>query len=291
VLGFQTSRSATDTAPPASETDAITELTAAPTRWGPWIREIWVNREVIGVLTRKDFQVRYKRASFGLLWAVLLPLIQAVVFVVIFSRIGRFSHTPFSYPAYVLAGTLAWSYFNITSLAASTSIVDNAILTDKVWFPRSILVLVPALSNLFGLLTSMILLIAALPVIHAHLTWHLILLVPAVVLLSLFTAAFGLVTSSLHVYFRDVKFIVQAGLTIFFYLTPIVYPASALHTIGPWMALNPMSGIVGLFQFAAAGHFGPLGPSLVVSCLFTAGLLIAGLEGNRRHDRLFVDKL
>jgi ABC-type polysaccharide/polyol phosphate export permease len=235
--------------------------------------------------------VRYKRASFGLLWAVLLPLIQAAVYVIIFSRIGRFNHTAFNYSAYVLAGTLSWAYFNGTGFSAVTSIVDGAGLTDKVWFPRSVLVLVPAISNLFGLAASMVLLIIAMPIVHAHVTWHLVLIVPAAALLCAFVVAFGLVTSALHVYFRDVKFIVQAALVVLFYLTPIVYPATALHSIGPWLAYNPMSGIVGVFQFAAAGSFGPLLRPLEVSVAATVVLMVVGLEANRRHDRLFVDKL
>ncbi len=272
-------------------TEAYSELTPRPTAWVPWVREIWDHREVIGVLTRKDFQVRYKRASFGVLWAVLLPVVQAVVFVVVFSRIGRFNHTSFSYSAYVLSGVLAWSYFATTSGFAVTSIVDAASITDKVWFPRSVAVIVPVLSNLFGLLTSMVLLIVAMPFIHAHITWRLLVLIPAVLLLCLFVLGFGLVTAALHVYFRDVKFLVQAGVLVFFYLTPIIYPASALRSIGPWLALNPMTGIVGLFQYAAAGHFGALGPSLLVSCSVTVLLLVAGLIGHRRYDRLFVDQL
>lgn len=272
-------------------TDAVSELTALPAPWGAWVREIWDHREVIGVLTRKDFQVRYKRASFGVLWAVLLPVVQAVVYVVVFSRIGRFNHTSFSYSAYVLSGVLAWAYFATTAQFAVTSIVDAASITDKVWFPRSVAAIVPVLSNLFGLLTSMVLLIIVMPFIHAHITWRLFMLIPALLLLCLFVLGFGLVTSALHVYFRDVKFLVQAGVLVFFYLTPIIYPAAALHSIGPWLALNPMTGIVGLFQYAAAGHFGALGPSLIVSGAATVLLLVAGLAGQRRYDRLFVDQL
>jgi lipopolysaccharide transport system permease protein len=271
--------------------DAVRELNAEPTRWGPWVREIWAHREVIGVLTRKDFQVRYKRASFGVLWAVLLPLIQAVVFVVVFSRVGHFNHTPYSYAAFVLSGVLAWSYFSTTVSFAVTSIVDAASITDKVWFPRSVVVIVPVLSNLFGLLTSMVLLVAALPVVGAHITWRLLTLFPAIALLGLFALGFGLVTASLQVYFRDVKFIVQAGVLVFFYLTPILYPASSLHSLGPWLALNPMSGIVGLFQYAAAGHIGARGPALLVSCVATVILIAVGLAVSRRYDRLFVDQL
>jgi len=269
----------------------VLELGPQPAPMGVWLKEIVAYRGVTGILARKDFQVRYKRASFGLLWAVILPLLQAVVFVVIFSRIGRFNHTSFNYPAYVLAGTLSWTYFNSTAGSATTSIVDGSTLTDKVWFPRSVLVLVPAISNLFGLVTSMVVLIIAMPIVHARITWHLILLLPAMLWLVTLVVGFGLVASACHVYFRDVKFIVQAGLLVLFYLTPIVYPASALRTIGPWLAYNPLTGIIGLFQLASAGPFGPIQRALVISLASTVVLLGVGVEVHRRLDRLFVDQL
>jgi lipopolysaccharide transport system permease protein len=269
----------------------VFELHPRPTNLGPWLKEIWSFREVIGVLARKDFQVRYKRASFGILWAVVLPLLQAFVFVVIFSRVGRFHHTPFNYPAYVLSGVLSWAYFSTTTLSSSTSIVDGSTLTDKVWFPRSILVLVPSLSNLFSLITSMILLVIAMPIVGAHLTWRIVLILPGILLLVAFTFSLGLVTSALHVYFRDVRFIVQATVLVWFYITPIVYPASALHGLGKWLSINPMTGIIGIFQFAAAGPYGPMARGIAVSFAVTIVLFVIGLQANRRHDRLFVDHL
>jgi lipopolysaccharide transport system permease protein len=276
---------------PGVQATRVLELDANPSQRGAWFREIWAFREVISILARKDFQVKYKRASFGIVWAVLLPLIQAVVFVVIFSRVGRFNHTPFNYSAYVLSGVLSWAYFSATAASASTAIVDGATLTDKVWFPRSVLVLVPPLSNLFSLCTSVILLLVAMPIVGAHYTWRLLLIPPAMLLLIAFSVGFGLVTSALYVYFRDVKFIVQAGLLVWFYVTPLVYPASSLHALGAYLVYNPMTGIIGLFQFAAAGPFGGMLHALIVSFCVTAVLLVVGLEANRRHDRLFVDKL
>jgi ABC-type polysaccharide/polyol phosphate export permease len=253
--------------------------------------EIWSFRGVVGILARKDFQVRYKRASFGVVWAVLLPLVQAVVFVVLFSRIGRFTNLSFNYSAYVLSGVLAWSYFSVCTQSGTTSIVDGASITDKVWFPRSVLVLIPTISNLFSLGTSMVILIVAMPIVGAPYTWRLLLILPAIVMLVLFTTALNLVTSALHVYFRDVRYIVMASLLVAFYVTPIIYPASKLPTIGPWLAYNPMTGIIGLFQLAAAGPFGPMQRSLLVSVAFTLVLMALGLEANRRRDRLFVDQL
>jgi len=275
----------------ADEPLKVLELTSAPTPRVAWFKEIWSYREVIGILARKDFQVKYKRASFGIVWAVALPLIQAVVFVVIFSRVGHFHHTTFNYSAYVLAGVLAYGYFQTSAMAGATSIVDGASMTDKVWFPRSVLVLVPCLSNLFTLVTTMIILVVAMPIVGAAYSWRLLVLLPAMLLLVVFSISFGLCASALHVYYRDVKFIVQAGLLILFYVTPIVYPATSLHHLGTYFAYNPLTGIMSLFQFAAAGSFGGLVKPLIVTAIFTVFFFVAGLEGNRRHDRLFVDKL
>lgn len=277
---------------PDTEVLSILELRPQPTKRIPWLTEILKYRAVTGILARKDFQVRYKRAAFGILWAVFIPLIQAIVFVVVFSRVGHFTHVSrFNYSAFVLAGTLAWAYFNAAVTSGSTSIVDGADLTDKVWFPRVVLVLVPSVSNLFGLFTSMVLLLLAMPIVHAHFTLRILLLLPGVVFLILFTTALNLCAAALHVYFRDVRYIVIAGLMLAFYITPIVYPASTLHSIGPWLALNPMTGIIGVFQLAAAGPFGPLLHPLIVSGAATLLLLVIGLEANRRRDRLFVDQL
>ncbi len=269
----------------------VIELTPRAEGLGAWLREMWAHREVISILARKDFQVRYKRASFGILWAVVLPVIQGAIFVVIFSRVGRFGNTTFNYSAYVLSGTLAWGYFNASVAGASTAIVDGSAFTDKVWFPRAVLPLAPTLGNLVSLGVSMVILLIAVPVVHAHVTFRLLLLVPACLLLVAFTTALGLVASALHVYFRDVKFIIQAGLLVWFYVTPIVYPASVLHHLGPWLDFNPLTGIMGLFQLGAAGPFGPMLRPLLVSGAVTVVLFAIAVSAHRRHDRLFVDQL
>ncbi|HEY1827288.1 MAG TPA: ABC transporter permease [Acidimicrobiales bacterium] len=275
----------------ASHQPKVVELRPEPSGLIAWLRELWSFRQVIWILTRKDFQVRYKRAAFGVLWAVALPLVQASIFVVVFSRVGHFNHTPFSYAGFVLAGVLTWSYFSSTIQASSTAIVDSSSLTDKVWFPRAVLVLVPAISNLFGLITSMVIVIIAIPVVHAHYTVRLLLLPVGMLLMVTFAVSLGLITSALHVYFRDVRFIIQASVLVWFYVTPIVYPATALHGLASWMAINPMTGIISLFQLAVAGPSDPLLIPLAVSIGVSVVFLMVGVEATRRYDRLFVDKL
>jgi ABC-type polysaccharide/polyol phosphate export permease len=255
-----------------------------------FFRTMWLHREVMSILARKDFQVRYKRASFGVLWAVAMPLLQGVVMIVVFSHFIR-AQGDFSYTMLVLAGTLGWGYFGLTINAATTAIVDGSTFTDKVWFPRALLTMAPVLGNLVSLAAAMLIALVAVPIVGAPMTARLVLLLPACVLLFAFTTALTLVTSAAYVYFRDVKFIVQAAVLVWFYVTPILYPIGLLGTLGPWLKWNPMTGIVTLFQTATAGNVGPVAVPTLISVGFTVVLFVAAVAIHRRHDRLFVDLL
>jgi ABC-type polysaccharide/polyol phosphate export permease len=277
------------TRPPAVS-PPIAVIGGQPDSAAEWMRSIWSHREVLGMLSRADFQVRYKRASFGVAWAVLVPLIQAAVLAVVFSKLIRVpaSH---DFGAYVLAGVLAWSYFALTVGTASIAIVEGSGLTDKVWFPRALLTFVPALANLPGLAVSMLFMFPALPLLGSSITPRLLLLPVACALLVLFTASLSTVLAALHVYFRDVKFIVQAALLVWFYVTPVAYPKSLLHGLAGVVDFNPMTGIITLFQMATVGHAGAWVRPVIVSVVVTAVLMVVVVETQRRHDRLFVDLL
>jgi ABC-type polysaccharide/polyol phosphate export permease len=169
--------------------------------------------------------------------------------------------------------------------------VDAADLTDKVFFPRAVLPLVAPTANLFTLAISTVILVVALPIVGEPLDLRLLLLLPAVLLLCAFTAAVGLALGALYVYFRDVKFMVQALLLVWLYVTPIVYPPSALGSAAGWLDFNPLTGIVGLFQLAAVDAPVPSARALVVSVVFTVVITVVAIVAHRRHDRLFVDLL
>jgi ABC-type polysaccharide/polyol phosphate export permease len=212
--------------------------------------------------------------------------------VFIFSRVGRFgSGLGFNYAGFVLAGMVPWLYLSSSVSSSTTSIVDASSLTDKVFFPRAVLPLVSPSANLVTLGISMVILLVALPVLGVSFAPHLLLLIPALVLLFTFTVALGLALGGAYVYFRDLKFMVQAVLLVWLYVTPIVYPASALGGTGRWLDFNPLTGIVGLFQHGAVDAPGPSTRALLVSVVTTAVVLIAAVVGHRRHDRLFVDLL
>jgi ABC-type polysaccharide/polyol phosphate export permease len=225
------------------------------------------------------------------IWAVALPLLQAAVLAIVFSRViirvGDQTH----FGVYVMSGVVAWSYFATTVGAGSTAIVDGSGLTDKVWFPRVLLPLVPALGNLVGYGVSVLALIVAVPVLGAPITARLVLLIPATVLLFALAVSLSMVLSALHVYFRDVRFLVQAVLVVWFYVTPIVYPISLLGGLHRVVQLNPMTGIITLFHLATVGKDASWPVPVAASIVSIVVLSVVAVEVNRRRDRLFVDLL
>jgi ABC-type polysaccharide/polyol phosphate export permease len=276
----------------AGDGPLVVHLDSRPEPLRSWLASVWHARSLLVTLAQKEFRVRYKRASFGLTWSIALPLFQSIVMVFIFSRVGRFgTGAGYSYAGFVLAGMVCWLYFSSSIASSTTSIVDASGITEKIFFPRAILPLVAPAANVISLVISTIILLIALPIVGQPITLRILLLVPAIALLCLFSAALGLALGGLYVYFRDTRFMVQAVLLVWLYVTPIVYPPSALHGAAGWLDFNPLTGIVGLFQRAAVGAPVPSARALLVSIISTAVLTIAAVIGHRRHDRLFVDLL
>ena len=268
----------------------VLDVGAEPRSRRAWFADLWAHREVLGVLARKDFQTRYKRASFGVLWAVAVPLIQGTVMSLVFSRvikIGAGGH----FSAYVMSGIMAWSYFSATLSASATSIVDGSSLADKVWFPRALLPMVPALANSVGLVISYAVLLVLVPVLGVGYHLRMLLLPIPMLLLIAWSIGLGLVLSALYVYFRDTRFLVQASLLVWLYVTPIVYKKELLGRPGRFLDANPMTGVVTLFHMAVVGPQQNWTRPVIVTVCATLVLLLVGVEAHRRHERLFVDKL
>lgn len=277
--------------PSVSGAHPVIELSDRPEPFAAWLGGLWRSRSLLAALAQKDFRVRYKRASLGILWSVALPIFQSAVMVFIFSRVGGFGEgLKFSYAGFVLAGMVPWIYLSTSIANSTTSIVDASDMTDKIFFPRAVLALVSPISNLISLAISVVILLAAMPLLGQPIQPRFLIIVPAMFLLCIFTAVVGLVLSALYVYFRDVKFMVQAVLLIWLYVTPVVYPASALRTAGPWLDFNPFTAIVGLFQYGTGAPL-PSARALAISVFTTIVLGTIAVVAHRRHDRLFVDLL
>lgn len=268
----------------------VLQLDHRPERRRAWIADVWNHRDVLMWLARSDFQSRYKRASLGVLWSVAVPLLQAAVVVTVFSRFARFGDFE-GYPVYVLVGVTCWTYTLTCISGGSTAIVDGASIADKVWFPRAVLPLVHGLAAVPGFVISILIILVIAPLFDVTPEVRLLLLPVAVMLLYAFTNALVLVLAALHVYFRDVRFMVQAALLVWFWGTPIAYPQSFVGDLAPWLSLNPLTGVFALFRIAINGADYPWKGSVAVAVGMTLGLLAIAIEVHRRRDRLFIDLL
>jgi lipopolysaccharide transport system permease protein len=265
-------------------------LTARPDSISDWLVDMRRHTEVLRALAAKDFRVRYKRATFGITWALLVPALQATILAIVFAHVVKSGANQY-YPVYVISGVVAFSYLSLTLPTACTSIVDGSSLTDKVWFPRALLPIVPCLSNSVGLVITTALIPALMPAFGAPYRASLLLAVPGLVLLVAFTLSLSLVLAALNVYFRDVKFIVQASLMVWMYVTPIVYQQHLLGRFADVIDANPLTGVVTLMHMAFVGPQSHWVPPVLTSVAVTVFLLAVAAWTHARHDRLFVDLL
>jgi ABC-type polysaccharide/polyol phosphate export permease len=267
------------------------DLQAEATPVAGLLRGLWRTRELLVILARKEFHVRYRRASFGILWALALPLLQSIVLAVVFSRVVHIRFTA-HYPVFVLSGMAAWTYFSAAFGAGSTAVVDGTDLSSRVYFTRAVLPLAQVLANVYALVITVAIVVLACPVLGVGLGPRVLLVVPAALLLVLLTTGFSLVASALHVYFRDIRYLVSAALLVWFYVSPVIYPpVDAPGTLRLVIDANPLTGVIDLFHLATMGAAGPLFGALLVSLGWTVALLVGGVMLQSRFDRVFADLL
>jgi len=255
------------------------------------LADLWSSRPLIGMLAKKEFFVKYRRASFGILWAACLPLFQAAVLALVFSRVVRVD-TEAPYAVFVFPAYAAWSFFATTLPGASTSIVDNAALSNKIYFPRAVLPITSVVAALYGFAFTLVALLGVCVAFGELPGPRTLLLVPAVVLLVLLTSSLSLLISGMHVYFRDMRFFLQAALSVWLFVTPVLYPLDqATGALAVAVFVNPMTGVCGLFRAAITGAEPGFTGTLAVSVVWIAGTLVAALLVHRRYNRVFSDLL
>jgi homopolymeric O-antigen transport system permease protein len=266
------------------------ELQGESTKIARFLRDLWRSRFLIRTLAKKDFFVKYRRASIGMLWAVGLPLIQAIVLAVIFSRIARFQ-TPIKYSVYAFSGTLPWGFFSGVVGSATTAIVDGSGLATKIYFPRAVLPMVVVASTFHGFLPALVVLVLMAAVLGVHIGIHLVLLIPAMALMIALSSAFALVFAPLHVYFRDMRYLVQAALLPWFWASGVIFPLKALGSWRRYFEFNPVVGMLELFRASLSAAPADYLRPVLISVVWVLVLWLAALPLYRRYDRVFVDLL
>ncbi len=262
-----------------------------PKRWpGIDLRHLWAHRELLYFLVWRNVKVRYRQTFVGIGWSVFQPLAAVLVFTFLFSRVAKIDTGGVPYPLFALAGLLPWQYFSSAVTLSSLSLVANVVLVSKVYFPRILLPVSTILTAMFDFLISFVLLIALMIFYTVELRWTVLLLPILAVGLVLTAAAVSVWLAALNVRYRDIGFVVPFLMQVWLFLTPVVYPGSAVPA-GPLRiiySLNPMVGIVEAFRWALLG--GTLNAtSLWVSMAAVIFFLISGWFYFNRTEQSFAD--
>src|SRR5690348_14151933 len=217
------------------------------------IADIWRYRELLLGLVRKELKVKYKNSALGFLWSLVNPLLLLLIYTLAFQVVLHAGMPQF--PIFLLSGLLVWNLFSVGLAGGTTAIVANAGLVKKVGFPREILVLAAvgaALVHFF--LQGAVLLVFIVVVQHAVALEYFPLLIPTLAAILVFTAAVGILLSSVNVYLRDTQHFVDLALLAWFWATPIVYPFMLVGKRHDWLTklymCNPLTAFVLPFQRA-----------------------------------------
>jgi lipopolysaccharide transport system permease protein len=257
-------------------------------------QDLWRYRELFYVLAWRDISVRYKQTAVGVLWAIIQPLIQTVIFTFLFGKLANMPSDGVPYPLWVFTGTLSWQFFSSSLASASQSLVSNSNLISKVYFPRLIVPAGAVVTAMVDFLISFALLILMMAWYHVVPTWR-VCTVPFLMILA-FMAALGpgLLITALNVKFRDFRYVIPFIIQIGVYVSPVGYGSNVIQAKYPqWMwaySLNPMVGVIDGFRWALLGGKG--GASLEtfsLSIAVTVLLACLGIWYFRKTERTFAD--
>lgn len=255
-------------------------------------RELWEGRELLYFLAWREVRVRYKQTALGVVWILIQPLATMILFSLIFGRLARLPSEGIPYPLFVLCGLIPWQMFAMSLTRTAGSLVANANLLTKIYFPRLLIPLAAAAAGLVDFVFSLLLLVAVLVYYGVHPGWQL-LAMPLFVLLALLTAiAFGLWLSALNVRYRDVHIALPFVIQIWFFASPIAYSATLVPG-GFWRvaySLNPMAGVIEGFRWSLTGGTPP-GIQLLGSAALVLAILLGGLIYFRTAEKTFADEV
>lgn len=220
--------------------------------------ELWAYRELLRNLVIRDLKVRYRNSALGVLWSLGNPLLMTLVFTFVFTVMTSYSRVD-KFPVFVLCAILPWNFFSASIIGAIRSIVDNAPLVNKVYFPRECLPISVVLANMINFLMALVVLFALMLVFGVPITGWVLLLPLVIAVQVIFVAGFAMIMATANVFYRDTQIIMEVVMLAWFFMTPIFYPVQILPrnyelwgmTFDVWRwvnILNPMASIIATYR-------------------------------------------
>ena len=263
-----------------------------PTRG--WVRlqfrELWHYRGLLYFLTWRDVKVKYKQTTLGISWAIIQPVLNTIIFTIVFGRfIGVRTPGNVAYEIFAFSSMLMWGFFAAGLNSAAGSVVGNANLISKVYFPRLIVPVAGVTGALPDFLVGFVVLLVVMP-FFGVLPGVTLLLTPVFLLLAVMTAlGVGIWLAALTARYRDFRYVLPFLVQFWFFASPVAY--SSAHITQPWRTLygvNPMAGVIEGFRWAVLGQQPPIA-MLLLSVAVSLFFLVTGLFYFRRVEKTFAD--
>ncbi len=277
--------------PDGPERRRIIQLRPGGSERNYW-RDIWHYRELFAVLAWRDIAVRYKQTVIGVAWAVVRPLLTMVVFTIIFNRIAKLpSEADAPYPVMVFAGMIPWSLFSTILSEASGSMIGNASLVGKVYFPRIIIPSSSAVVALVDFAINLVMLLVLMLWYGVVPSWRITLLPLFAVLAVLASLGPALYLTALNVKYRDFRYVIPFVVQFGLYVSPVGFSSSVVPEHWRFLySLNPVVGVIDGMRWCLLGGNARLHvPGFLVSLLVVAFFFWAGIAYFRRTERTFAD--
>lgn len=255
-----------------------------------WI-DLWRYRELFYFLAWRDILVRYKQTVVGVAWAVIRPLLTMLILTFIFGRLAKMDAGGAPYPILVMCGMLPWQFFSTAMSESGSSLVRNAGMVSKVYFPRLIVPASSVITSLVDFAISAVLLVCIM-IYYQYVPGWEVLLLPFFVALA-FCAAFGIGVwvSALMVRFRDFRFIIPFVVQFGLYVSPVGFQSGVVPEQYRWLySLNPMVGVIDGFRWAVlGGEHAIYLPGLMISIVLVIAMIYTGIWFFRKTEKTFAD--
>ena len=253
------------------------------------LAELWHYRELLYFLTLRDVKVRYKQTLMGLAWVIIQPLGTMLIFTLVFNRFVRLDAGPLPYPLFALSGLLLWLFFANAVTNSTNSLISNANLITKVYFPRMFIPAASVGAGLVDLGVAFLLLIVMCFYYGVSLTLHILLLPLIILLMTLLALGVGLLSAALTVKYRDLRHALPFIIQLWMFASPVIYPVSVVPEKWKWLlTVNPVAGIIEAFRASLTGQLFNWF-HLSVSAAITLALLFCSVYVFRRFEDTFAD--
>jgi lipopolysaccharide transport system permease protein len=282
------------TAPPPHPSGASPFVRIEPRRslFELRLREVWAYRELLYFFVWRDVKIRYKQTAIGVLWVILQPVLNMLVFTLFFGRLAKLPSDGLPYPVFYFAALIPWMYFS-TSLNSTTNVVvESQNLITKVYFPRLILPISSVLSGLVDFAIGFVVLVIFTLAYHILPTLAALWLFLFLLLALLTALGVGLWLSALNALYRDVRYVIPFIISFWMFASPVAYASSLVPERWRWLyGLNPMAGVIDGFRWAITGRGQAPSFLLLASASAVVFVLVGGVFFFNRMETSIADRV